>query len=196
MSGNEAYFSETPFVPPIWKPAEPCDQDSQFGRFLSDPDLCNAIFNSRVYNVSMVSFRETPLMGQAEFDVAVQRGVELAKSKLKPTPKTRPAPESDMEETKTADPASATDERHEAMYWQYRYLTKINQNHVVEILFVLSTLLSGKRKGELQRKFLTPEFLRRLIQLFNRINWKLLPISVLIPAVPCRYLCRTVPTRR
>ena len=119
---------------------------------LSDYRINETIFNSYVYNqVEVSNSRKEPL---------------VKKEELK------------NENTSETNEEVKTEELSLENILYYNYLIKISHTHLVEILFILSTLLSGKRKSELQAKLLAKGFLNTLKNLFNKIKWTKLPIDV------------------
>lgn len=130
------------------------------------PEVGEAIFNSYIYNTfESVPFGSAPLIGKETLE------------KVKQKPK-----EEDKKVTKKAEETETPGVRgtNEAIYDLYRYLMKINQNHIVEVLFVFSTLLSGKRKADLQQDLLKFPFIKQLTSLFQQIKWKPFATTVLI----------------
>lgn len=54
----------------------------------------------------------------------------------------------------------------------YIYFVKIRKYQIIEIAFLLSTLLNGKRRAEMQKKLLNFEFVNQLKALLKEIIWK------------------------
>jgi len=70
------------------------------------------------------------------------------------------------------------DEEQENIRDLHMYFGKIRRNQITEVAFMLSTLLNGKRRTELQFKLLNFEFVNLLKSLLKEIIWKLeLPVS-------------------
>jgi len=138
--------------------------------YLSIPELGEVLFNNYIYNtMENISFNKTPIVGQENLD----------KIRLKSKDKIIEKPKSTTDK-KEADPEPAPrPSGTEDIYEIYRYLMRINQNHIVEVLFVFSSLLSGKRKADIQSHLLKYDFIKRLSVLFSLIKWKQFPSIVL-----------------
>eukprot|EP00826_Nyctotherus_ovalis_P026724 TRINITY_DN2084_c0_g3_i1.p1 TRINITY_DN2084_c0_g3~~TRINITY_DN2084_c0_g3_i1.p1 ORF type:complete len:111 (-),score=27.70 TRINITY_DN2084_c0_g3_i1:363-695(-) len=54
----------------------------------------------------------------------------------------------------------------------YLYFAKIRKYQIIEIAFLLSTLLNGKRRAEMQKKLLSFEFVNQLKALLKEIIWR------------------------
>ena len=139
-------------------------------RYLSNTQISDKIFNSYLYNTAdHIEFSKIPIIGE---DV-------LAETLKKQAPEKNDGPKK-KEEQKHTEPEPEPEPTNDSTYAQYIYLIKINKNQIVEILFVLSTLLSGKRKAELQRRFLNFAFLGRLSALYKQIKWQPFTLPVFL----------------
>jgi len=123
--------------------------------------MLDKLFNGYIYNTAetMQNSKKTLIDEKLVSDAIKQNEEKKDKNTTKP-------PEEQKVENALPEPTT------ESAYSQYVYLIKINKNQVVEILFVISTLLSGKRKSELQTKLLTFDFINRLNSLQKQIKWK------------------------
>jgi hypothetical protein len=136
---------------------------------LSDPHLWDAIFNSYIYNVH-------GLLTATVTSPANDNPMHTTSQKTPPAERTTTKAVA-VPEQETGNNLS------ENLYAQHVYLLKISKNHIVEILFVLSTLLSGKRKAEVQGELLRHDFVRSLNALFDEIKWHITP-SIVATIVP------------
>ena len=121
---------------------------------MSDYRINEALFNSYVYNLALpFELKKEPLVGEEAFK--------------------KPEQSKKLQEFE-----SENENENENLLLYYRYLMKISQTHIVEILFVLSTMLCGKRKNDFQVKLINTDFIHQLIELFKKIKWSKLPINI------------------
>lgn len=153
--------------------------EKQLAKCLSNPRISYTLFNSYLYNTAEVPrFEKTPLIGEGAMKEVLSRKERKAEEGKGEAKEKEKDDGNDNEETKHEPEAEANGD---PTYPQYIYLIKINRNQIVEILFVLSTLLSGKRKTELQRRFLRFNFINRLSDLYKQIKWQPFSVPVSFP---------------
>ncbi len=170
--------------------------EKSLASFLSNSKLNEKLFNGYLYNTAELSgFSKTPLIGEAAVTVALAKRRAEEEKKLASLTEHEGKPEEKKQSPAAAETTAAATTAEvptESTYAQYIYLIKINKNQIVEILFVLSTLLSGKRKTELQGKLLNFNFVNKLSALQKQIRWQPFSLPVfLVPAIKKTLQCRT-----
>lgn len=127
--------------------------------YLENTNIMDKVFNSYIYNTAKTAgFSKEPLISEETVSRLLNAHEEF-KNEL----------HNAQNNTQVTGGLGFLSEQ---TFNQYIYFVKIRKNQIGEILFVLSTLLNGKRRAQLQDKLLNFDFVNLLKSLFKEIIWQ------------------------